>query len=149
MYVYDNAGLTGALPAAWSQMPSVEYMDLQKNGLTGTLPAAWADLSTLEVLYLNDNQLTGTLPAAWSKLSRLTELDLSGNRFCGCEPDSWKTVSVLHDAVKDTPVAWANCSTANVCSASETLRNEVARDPLHWTVAALVAVVAVTCLIAA
>ena len=42
--------------------------NLASNGLRSSLPAAWSQLASLERLYLDANQLTGTLPAGWSML---------------------------------------------------------------------------------
>jgi hypothetical protein len=39
--------LSGPLPAAWSTLKSLTFIDLNNNQLSGTLPAAWADKSTL------------------------------------------------------------------------------------------------------
>ncbi|EPY18235.1 surface membrane protein gp46-like protein [Strigomonas culicis] len=167
LYLYN--GFAGTLPAAWGRLPALRMLQLQGNALTGTLPAAWASLSSIMALRLYDNALSGTLPAAWASFSspmildlhnnqltgslpaewsalRLVLFNVSGNHFCGCEPDSWKAVPVLHNAVKDMPVAWANCSTANSCTYPDVTPSNAAGSPAGCALAAVVAAAVLACL---
>jgi hypothetical protein len=71
----------GAVPAAWSTLSAVTYMDLGYNQLTGSLPVAWSSLQSLQYLDLGHNApLVSTVPAEWQTgMTALTRLVLSGN----------------------------------------------------------------------
>ncbi|MCE7984714.1 MAG: hypothetical protein DYG89_26380 [Caldilinea sp. CFX5] len=65
---------------------NVTWLMLPANGLTGTLPPAIADLPSLGFLALSNNQIAGALPPALGQLRSLTSLYLDGNRFSGAIP---------------------------------------------------------------
>ncbi|KAG2449602.1 hypothetical protein HYH02_005135 [Chlamydomonas schloesseri] len=79
------AGLSGGLPADWSDLPALTVLDLSMNNIKGTLPSGMAALSGLRWLSLAGNSgLNGYLPSAWAALGSLVWLDVrSVCRLCG------------------------------------------------------------------
>lgn len=85
LYLSSN-GLTGEIPPAIGDLPSMEVLFLHGNQLTGEIPPELGRLTNLKRLYLGSNQLTGRIPPQLGDLSRLEDLYLSGNRFSGSIP---------------------------------------------------------------
>jgi Leucine-rich repeat (LRR) protein len=64
----------------------VVQVDLFSNQLSGAIPAALSDLTNLRMLYLDSNELHGPIPAQLGSLANLQELDLSANQLSGAIP---------------------------------------------------------------
>eukprot|EP01051_Picozoa_sp_SAG22_P019264 SAG22_NODE_3502_length_1678_cov_2.716276_2_plen_192_part_00 len=77
LYIADNPGLRGVLPAALWRLTRLEGLVLSNCGL-GSVPAEIGGLAALRVLWV-DNPDVAALPAAVGRLTRLTELYI-----CGC-----------------------------------------------------------------
>ena len=73
----------GPLPASWSALTALTFIDLSSNALTGTLPREWASgtlLVVLRTINLAANQLWSTIPAEWgSGLPGLARLLVDDN----------------------------------------------------------------------
>lgn len=79
--------LAGSLPATLGNLSALQYLDLSASGLAGaTLPPEWRNLSALQTLDLHGNALAGTIPAAFGSLIALQTLDLSANTLSGPLP---------------------------------------------------------------
>jgi hypothetical protein len=77
----DN-NLTGNLPAAIGNLPSLTSLDLNNNALSGSLPDGLGFLNQLETLTIANNSITGKLPTSFANLVNLTYIDTSGNNLC-------------------------------------------------------------------
>ena len=58
----DDEGLSGTIPPALGNLPSLTHLDLSDNSLTGAIPRELAHLDNLQVLRLSGNSLTGCIP---------------------------------------------------------------------------------------
>jgi Leucine rich repeat len=87
-------------PEFFSELSTVEVLNLSGNALTGTVPTTITEMELLEELYLNDNPgLNGNLPVAISSMPKLESLDISATQIIGdmeaalCENGkSWETL---------------------------------------------------------
>ncbi|KAJ0986349.1 hypothetical protein J5N97_004705, partial [Dioscorea zingiberensis] len=109
--VLKGQNLTGSLPDEFSNLTSLQVIDLTRNYLNGTIPAAWASLPltnltllgnritgtipdefgniiTLLAVSLEDNLIEGPLPQSLGKLVNLDRLHLSANNISGQLPES-------------------------------------------------------------
>lgn len=86
--ISGSSTIGATLPAAWSKLTSLQYLNLPNNGLVGTVPAAWSALTALEIVQLPGNNLSGSLPTLWGS-ARV--LDVSSNMFGGTIPDAWSS----------------------------------------------------------
>ena len=77
--VFDEFGLTGAVPAEVGRLSALRVLDLSYNQLT-SLPMEIWQLTSLERLVLVDNQLT-TVPAEIGQLTSLRGLYLRDNEL--------------------------------------------------------------------
>ncbi|GLT32392.1 hypothetical protein SLA2020_070630 [Shorea laevis] len=80
--------LTGSiLSTKWSSLSKLEFINLRDNALSGTLPAALFEIPSLQSLILSQNQFTGELHET-PKLasSTLESLELDGNMLNGSLP---------------------------------------------------------------
>ncbi|KAH7442427.1 hypothetical protein KP509_03G088000 [Ceratopteris richardii] len=75
--------ITGTIPAAIFDIPSLMVVDISSNGLHGSLPSQLTSLPSLHFLNLSGNSLSGGLPDGISTMTGLTTLDLSNNSFNG------------------------------------------------------------------
>lgn len=95
LWLFDNPGLTGSLPASWSAAASLRELSIYGCSLTGPLPAAWGSLKRLQQLFLHNNKLSGQLPEAWGSMAMLKNLGLAQNEFVGSVPASWSGMRSL------------------------------------------------------
>jgi Leucine-rich repeat (LRR) protein len=91
----SNNGLTGSIPTAVGDLPSLQRLYLQGNQLGGPIPPEIGSLSVLTDLYLSANQLTGSIPSEIGNLSDLEWLYLQGNQLTGNVPSSLGGLSSL------------------------------------------------------
>ena len=87
-------GLKLQLPASWSALTNLQYLELGGDGVRGTLPPSWSALTNLLSLGLGGN-LSGTLPPEFGALTQLTSLLLGSNALQGNIPDSWSKLTAL------------------------------------------------------
>jgi len=59
----------GSIPAGWSNVSSLQNVDVSNNRLSGTLPPSWADLSKARSLNFSANEIVGTIPPSWRNSS--------------------------------------------------------------------------------
>ncbi|WIA36917.1 hypothetical protein OEZ86_008162 [Tetradesmus obliquus] len=91
-------GITGTLPADWSNLTKLQYIQLKATSLTGSIPASWGNLAQLSMLDLAGNALTSTLPASLGNLKQLDMLSVRQNQLEGSIPaalGSCKALSTL------------------------------------------------------
>ncbi|MGL5683652.1 MAG: leucine-rich repeat domain-containing protein [Marinifilaceae bacterium] len=81
----DNA-IKGELPSSVFDLPNLKYLVLHRNQMTGTVPTNIGNANKLITLSLFSNQLTGELPSSLSNLVNLERLWLSNNHFTGRFP---------------------------------------------------------------
>ncbi|KAF6254509.1 hypothetical protein COO60DRAFT_1540537 [Scenedesmus sp. NREL 46B-D3] len=94
--ISHQPGVTGTLPADWSLLTSLEYVQMLSNALTGGIPSSWGNLTRLKVLDLSRNTLTSTLPASLGNMRSLMMLALQKNRFTGSIPASLGSLKMLN-----------------------------------------------------
>lgn len=87
--------ITGFVPPQMSVLNSLEYISVSDNQLESILPVSWDVLASLKGVDLSQNKLFGDLPAEWSKLTNLEAIDLSENDFTGTIPESWSNLPNL------------------------------------------------------
>ncbi len=90
--------ITGFVPPQMSVLNSLEYISVSDNQLESILPVSWDVLASLKGVDLSQNKLFGDLPAEWSKLKNLEAIDLSENDFTGKIPESWSSLPNLDAA---------------------------------------------------
>lgn len=74
---------------------NVTVVNFQKMGLSGTISPKFSELTSLQKLNLANNQITGTIPNDLTTLTKLTQLDVSNNRISGKVP-SFKSNAVVN-----------------------------------------------------
>ncbi len=95
-------GLHGILPEEFSTLKNLAAVDLSGNSLlTGGLPAIWSSMTNLQFLNLGapfrlfspstyHGQLSGSFPSDWGRAFRsMSLMALSGLSLSGPLPDSW------------------------------------------------------------
>ncbi|KAI9117433.1 hypothetical protein K1719_011599 [Acacia pycnantha] len=91
-----GVGLVGKIPPnTIGRLTQLRVLSLHSNGLSGEIPADFSNLTLLRNLYLQDNQLSGGFPPSLTQLGRLTRLDLSSNNFTGPIPFSINNLTHL------------------------------------------------------
>jgi hypothetical protein len=91
-----NNRFSGNLPASWSKLQRLEYLNLSDNyNLGGALPKSWGDLRRLRFLYLSYNKLSGPLPPEWSGMVRLQAFKVLVNQLTGPLPWQWRSMKRL------------------------------------------------------
>ncbi|KAG6589887.1 putative inactive receptor kinase, partial [Cucurbita argyrosperma subsp. sororia] len=89
-------GLLGPIPAGTlGRLNRLRVLSLRSNGISGGLPADFSNLTFLRSLFLQDNELSGDFPVSVTQLTRLTRLDLSSNNFSGSIPFSVNNLTLL------------------------------------------------------
>lgn len=68
---------------------------MKNNGITGALPASYSTLTRITYLNFINNALTGPLPSSWSALTNMVQLDFTGNALTGGIPSSWSTMTAI------------------------------------------------------
>jgi Leucine-rich repeat (LRR) protein len=76
--------ISGTIPAALGDIPSLQSIYLGSNLLRGTIPSELAQLANLTNLELQSNSLTGTIPPEIQSLPTLTNFQCEGNSIDGC-----------------------------------------------------------------
>lgn len=84
----EQPGITGTLPADWSQLRQLRDVRISEISARGSIPSSWGRLTSLVTLDLHDNQLTGIIPARFGALTSMRDLRLSKNRLVGSIPSS-------------------------------------------------------------
>lgn len=89
-------GLVGRVPPdTIGRLTQLRILSLRSNGLTGEIPADFSNLTFLRSLYLQNNDLSGEFPPSLTRLTRLARLDLSSNNFSGPIPFSVNNLTHL------------------------------------------------------
>lgn len=99
--VLNRNKLTGPLPAP---LPGtvIEYLDVSQNQLTGELPTALGEVPTLWRLDVSVNQLTGPLPPGLLGLPEMRWVSLGHNNFVDDLNQYWED---LHPQIKHLDLA--------------------------------------------
>ncbi|WIA14567.1 hypothetical protein OEZ85_003084 [Tetradesmus obliquus] len=84
----QQPGITGTLPADWSQLRQLQDVRVSETSLYGSMPSSWGSLTKMRVFYLWANQLTGAIPKTFGALTSMQDLRLSKNRLVGSIPSS-------------------------------------------------------------
>ncbi|ESQ50531.1 hypothetical protein EUTSA_v10022541mg [Eutrema salsugineum] len=69
-----------------NESPRIVSVNLSFSGLTGQIDPAFSNLTSLQRLDLSNNSLTGKVPDFLGNLHNLTELNLEGNKLMGVLP---------------------------------------------------------------
>ncbi len=88
-------GLTGAIPADFTNLAYLQRLDLTGNQLTGPIPSELGSLAKLQRLSLLGNQLTGPIPPELSSLTNLQWLNLGSNELNGQIPPELASLAEL------------------------------------------------------
>ena len=82
-----NSRLTGSLPSALWQLPSLVYLGMNYNfDLSGTIASELGLMTNMQFLDVSNNQITGTIPSELGLLEHLTFLNLWENDLSGSIP---------------------------------------------------------------
>ena len=100
LLLYGNS-LSGAIPPELGRLPNLKSLLLHDNELSGRIPAELGDLSSLRYLWLDDNELTGRIPSELGDLSSLRWLSLYGNNLSGAIPAELGDLSGLRLLILD------------------------------------------------
>ena len=98
----DDESLTGIIPPALGNLPSLTHLDLSDNSLTGNIPRKLAHLDNLQVLRLSGNSLTGCIPEG---LKDVATNDLSSLDLMDC-PAASSNPSVGTPGEASVPLTW-------------------------------------------
>ncbi|GET85859.1 surface antigen like protein [Leishmania tarentolae] len=123
--VRGKTHFTGTLPASWSRITRLAYLDVSKTHIGGRIPdelgslpnLASADFSNSYFCYglpnwrassmpmlsqatFANNNMRGAFASSWSTFSASLKLDIRGNKLCGCMPSSWESKTNLVAAAK-------------------------------------------------
>jgi Leucine-rich repeat (LRR) protein len=91
----EQPGITGTLPGEWSQLRSLEEVEISETSITGSIPSSWGSWAKLKVLNLWGNQLTGHIPDSFGALASLQDLRLSRTGLGGSIPTSLGNLTEL------------------------------------------------------
>ncbi|CAI5933721.1 unnamed protein product, partial [Closterium sp. NIES-64] len=69
--------LEGSIPASFSMLTSLVYLDLSNNQLSGAIAPSISTLTSLKIMALENNRLGGTIPDAMSTLTNLGHLSVA------------------------------------------------------------------------
>lgn len=86
IYLAEQPGITGTLPADWSLLRQLQVIWLADLGTRGGIPSSWGSLENLVTLYLTNSQLTGSIPESFGALTSMQDLKLSQNKLVGSIP---------------------------------------------------------------
>jgi len=82
-----SAGFTGEIPDFWDKLPAIGVLQLYDNaGLTGPIPASIGKLQNATGIQLKNCNLTGNIPATFGDLPKCGNLQLNGNKLFGVVP---------------------------------------------------------------
>ncbi|KAK8547155.1 hypothetical protein V6N13_097874 [Hibiscus sabdariffa] len=82
-----GVSLVGSIPPnTIGRLNNLRVLSLRANGLSGEIPADFSNLTLLRSLNLQDNAFSGPFPSSVTSLTRLIRLDLSSNNFSGPIP---------------------------------------------------------------
>ncbi|VAH98846.1 unnamed protein product [Triticum turgidum subsp. durum] len=87
--------LTGGLPATFSNLSNLEWLDISNNLLTEAIPESITTMKNLVLLNLSRNSILGPIPTQIGMLVGLQKLFLQGNKFIGSIPASIGNLSML------------------------------------------------------
>ncbi|VAH98853.1 unnamed protein product [Triticum turgidum subsp. durum] len=87
--------LTGGLPATFSNLSNLEWLDISNNLLTEAIPESITTMKNLVLLNLSRNSILGPIPTEIGMLVGLQRLFLQGNKFIGSIPTSIGNLSML------------------------------------------------------
>lgn len=120
-----SAGLGGSLPPIFSNLTSLQILNLSSNSFSGGLPKSLGDLKNLQTLDLSFNKLKGSVPLELGNIYTLKEMDLSSNSFSGGLPDSLENLINL-----ETLILHGNKLSGSISTSFSPLKNLTKLD-LH------------------
>ena len=91
----QEIGMTGALPAAMSDLQWLQVLSLSNNKLSGAIPPELGTLGDLQVLDLQFNGLSGLVPAELGSLHNLQELNLALTPLAGSLPETFLDLRLI------------------------------------------------------
>ncbi|CUG92534.1 GP46-like surface antigen, putative [Bodo saltans] len=129
-------GLTGTLPATFSALTSLTYLDFHGNSVVGSPPSSWSQLSAIQYIYLQDCKLNGTLPDEWGVLSNLRVIQIHVNRLVGTLPSSWWSLGtnmfnlyLSSNSFQGTlPTTWGNLTGMHLSRHSDFLHPQLSQS---------------------
>ncbi|CAI8601504.1 unnamed protein product [Vicia faba] len=80
---FSNNQFTGSIPYSFSQMKTLESLNLAHNKLNNQLGDMFASLSKLKQLDVSFNSLSGDLPQSLKSAKSLTKIHLQNNKLTG------------------------------------------------------------------
>ncbi|KAK9707581.1 hypothetical protein RND81_07G206500 [Saponaria officinalis] len=81
--------IIGTIPDCWDYSEELEYINFSSNNLSGTIPMSMGQAPNLNFLKLSNNSLQGPIPPTLSSSSNLQILDLGENKLIGNIPFTW------------------------------------------------------------
>ena len=99
----DDESLTGIVPPALGNLPSLTHLDLSDNSLMGSIPRELAHMDNLQVLRLSGNSLTGCIPEG---LKDVPTNDLNSLNLLDC-PAAPSNPSLGTPREASVPLTWS------------------------------------------
>jgi len=97
----DNGGLSGSIPAGWTNLLDLALLDISANNLKGVIPLDLGNLPKLRKLIVSNNELSGDIPPELGKLSGTCDvLDMSNNNIL--------TIPASFGEFRSFPDTWVN-----------------------------------------
>jgi Leucine-rich repeat (LRR) protein len=99
--LYNQIGLTGQLPSAWStNLPAIRRIYISASstpmGINGTFPNSWWSMSWLRFLGIDRTRITSTLPDSWSGMRSMDYMSINLSTWVtGPIPSTWSTMTWL------------------------------------------------------
>jgi Leucine-rich repeat (LRR) protein len=87
--------ITGGIPAAVSNLSSLERIDLSNNLLTEAIPESITNMENLILLDVSCNSILGPIPSQIGTLSSVQQLFFQANKFFGSIPEGIGNLSTL------------------------------------------------------
>jgi len=82
-----NPGLGGQIPAAISNVRTLESFSITSCSFQGTIPSELGNFGfVMKQMWMYDNDLTGTIPSELANMAALRLLQVEGNSFTGTMP---------------------------------------------------------------
>ncbi|KAG0618631.1 hypothetical protein M758_4G079900 [Ceratodon purpureus] len=92
-----GGNFTGEIPPELQNIPSLDYLDLERSSLGGEVPSWLGNWTSLTRLRLWQSQFNGSIPPTLGNLVNLTQLTLERNNLIGPIPQSLAFLKNLKD----------------------------------------------------
>ena len=102
LYLSDNSGLSGSLPATVDRLANIRELYLENTGIGGDLPTQFYTLATLREIHFTNSRFSGSISGDMVNMVNLELVDFSFNRFSGRIPNIWGLIPDLGKSLLST-----------------------------------------------